>query len=90
MKEEQEKICTTTDEQEFKIVSEEDEILDTDEKILSRWDSMMWELEMYCDLEKKYGPDTTIGEIRKKFGEECSHFMYEHNLEPDEPYYYGM
>lgn len=72
MNEEKEKLCGASDGQELQIMSEEDEALDTDEKILNRWEDMMCELEMFCILEKEYGPDTTIGEIRKKYADKCS------------------
>ena len=74
MNEEKEKLGAS-DGQEFQIMSEEDEALDTDEKILNRWEDMMCELEMFCNLEKQYGSDTTIGEIRKKYADECTEFM---------------
>lgn len=82
MNEEKEKLGAS-DGQEFQIMSEEDEVLDTDEKILNRWEDMMTDLEMFCILEKEYGPDTTIGEIRKKYADKCTEFMYEHNLESE-------
>ena len=82
MNEEKEKLGAS-DGQEFQIMSEEDEVLDTDEKILNRWEDMMTDLEIFCILEKEYGPDVTIGEIRKKHAAKCTEFMYEHNLESD-------
>lgn len=83
MNEEKEKLWGASDGQELQIMSEEDEVLDTDEKILNRWEDMMGELEMFCNLEKEYGPDTTIGEIRKKYADKCTEFMYEYDLESD-------